>query len=250
MKRQVAPLLRRARDITPERVDRVDRAFRVRKEKMLALLKSSDFSEDALDAARVPLLKGINALFPFLYHGDELIRRRAVVALGTLVAELADRDMDEARNVIRRLMWNLNDESGGIGWGSPEAMGEILARHEGLAREYAHILASYTREEGNYLENEVLQQGLLWGIGRVHRHWPDVIRRAEPHISPYLASRDPSVRGLAARLLGELREGLARRDLESLLEDRAEFPVPMAENPAVRRVQDEAREALGKLEET
>ena len=30
-------------------------------------------------------------------------------------------------------MWTLNDESGGIGWGSPEVMGEILAAHKGLA---------------------------------------------------------------------------------------------------------------------
>jgi len=32
--------------------------------------------------------------------------------------------------------------------GSPEAMGEILAAHSGLAQEYAVILLSYAREEG------------------------------------------------------------------------------------------------------
>jgi hypothetical protein len=227
----------------------VERASRAWKERILGLLKSPDFSENTLEIARLPLMKGINALFPFLYHMDGEIRRRAVVALGCLVAELAETDLDEARNVIRRLMWNLNEESGGIGWGSPEAMSEILARHESLAREYVHILASYTREDGNYLDNEVLQQGLLWGIGRVLRRWPDLIRRAEPHIVPYLASGDPLVRGLAAGLLGELREGRARGDLEGLLRDGAEFQVPMAENPAVRRVQEEAREALRKIEE-
>jgi len=46
---------------------------------------------------------------------------------------------------MRRLMWNLNDESGGIGWGNPEAMGEILACHEALANEYAPI--SYPMHE-------------------------------------------------------------------------------------------------------
>ena len=227
----------------------MERAFRARKERILGLLKSPDFSENALEIAGLPLMKGINSLFPFLYHGEREIRRRAVVALGYAVAELAERDMDESRNVIRRLMWNLNDESGGIGWGSPEAMSEILARHEGLAREYAHILASYTREGGNYLENEILQQGLLWGIGRVLRRWPDLIRKAELHLVPYLASGDPCVRGLAAGLLGELREGCARPHLEGLHQDEAEFRVPMTENPVVCRVQDEAREALRKLEE-
>ncbi|MBN2124224.1 MAG: HEAT repeat domain-containing protein [Deltaproteobacteria bacterium] len=234
--------------MTRKKADGLDGSFRAWKEKIRALLKSPDFSEDTLRASCLPLMKGINALFPFLYHGDEEVHRRAVVAIGTLVADLADRDMDRARNVVRRLMWNLNDESGGIGWGSPEAMGEILARHEGLAGEYACVLASYTREEGNYLENEVLQRGLLWGIGRVLRHWPDLIHRAEPSISPYLASGDPCVRGLAAGLLGELGDGLAGSDLEGLLEDRAEYRIPMTENPVVRRVQDEAKEATRKLD--
>jgi len=39
-------------------------------------------------------------------------------------------------------MWSLNDESGGIGWGAPEAMGAIMARHTGLADEYANICGS------------------------------------------------------------------------------------------------------------
>ncbi len=63
--------------------------------------------------------------------------------MGRVAADLADRDMESARVVVRRLMWNLNDESGGIGWGSPEAMGEIMACHEGLAEEYSCILISF-----------------------------------------------------------------------------------------------------------
>ena len=59
--------------------------------------------------------------------------------MGALVFSLAEQDMESARVVMRRLMWNLNDESGGIGWGSPEAMGEIMARHSGLAEEYSKI---------------------------------------------------------------------------------------------------------------
>ncbi|MEW6667928.1 MAG: DVU0298 family protein [Thermodesulfobacteriota bacterium] len=228
----------------------MERGTRALKERILGLLKSPDFGEDALKIARLPLMKGINSLFPLLYHGDGVIRRRAVLALGSLVSELAQRDMEEARNVIRRLMWNLNEESGGMGWGSPEAMAEILARHEGLAREYAHILVSYTQEGGNYLENEILQQGLLWGIGRVFRRWPDLIRKAEPHLVPYLASADPAVRGLAAGLLGELQEVRVRPGVEGLLRDEAAFEILMAESPQVRLVQDEAREALRRLDES
>lgn len=219
------------------------------KERILGLLKSPGFSDALPEMDGIPLIKGINALLPFLYHGDAEIKRRAVMALGHRVAELADRDMDEARNVVRRLMWSLNEESGGIGWGSPEAMAEILARHEGLAREYTNILASYTQEGGNYLESEILQQGVLWGMGRVFRRWPALVRRAAPSILSFLGSRDPSVRALAARLLGEMGDERARQALECLLQDGAEFQIPMEEHPPVRRVQDEAREALAKFED-
>ncbi|NIR18057.1 MAG: HEAT repeat domain-containing protein, partial [Desulfobacterales bacterium] len=80
------------------------------------------------------------------YNEDQDVRWSAVKAMGRVVAKMADEDMESARVIMRRLMWNLNDESGGIGWGSPEAMAEILTCHDGLAKEYAHILISYARE--------------------------------------------------------------------------------------------------------
>jgi len=53
--------------------------------------------------------------------------------MGRVVSSLAEKDMESARVVMRRLMWNLNEESGGIGWGCPEAMGETMARSAPLA---------------------------------------------------------------------------------------------------------------------
>lgn len=167
--------------------------------------------------------------------------------MGTAVARLAETNMEGARNVLRRLMWNLNDESGSIGWGSPEAMGEILARHRGLAREYTHILASYTRPEGNYLENEILQRGLLWAIGRVWEVRPERIMAADPLILPYLGSGDPAVRGLAAELIGRFLDKRGRDALERLLEDGSEYESLFAEDRPKRRVGDAAREALRKI---
>lgn len=192
----------------------------------------------------------INALFPFLYHGDSSIRSRAVVMMGSAAARLAEDDMESARNVVRRLMWNLNDESGSMGWGSPEAMGEILARHEQLAREYGHILASYTRPEANYIENEILQRSLLWALLRVWRTHPELFAGMDPLVLPYLESGDPCVRGLAAELLGELRERKARDALSRLLEDDSEYENPMEPDGLKQRVQDAAREALVKIQES
>jgi len=46
-----------------------------------------------------------------------------------VISNLTEKEMESARVIMRRLMWSLNDESGDIGWGAPEAMAEIIACH-------------------------------------------------------------------------------------------------------------------------
>jgi hypothetical protein len=144
------------------------------------------------------------------------------------VARLADKDMEAARVIMRRLMWSLNEESGGIGWGAPEAMAEIIVHHPGLAGEYVHMLISYMLEDGeelfqhgNFLENEALQRGLLWGIGRIAEKQPGMLleRGVAVELGKYLHAADPVVRGLAARALGLLRSEEARNSIGRLLGD-------------------------------
>ncbi len=197
---------------------------------------------------QLPPIQVINALFPFLYHGDLKTRSSAIVTLALTVARLANQDMEGARNVVRRLMWNLNDESGGIGWGSPEALGEILARHEDLAREYVHILVSYARRDANFIENEILQRGLLWAILRVWQAWPALLAGAKLDIHPYLESKDAAVRGLSAELAGRSGDHGLCGMLALLLEDDSAFESPMEEpRPPRRRVQDAAKQAIEKI---
>jgi len=149
------------------------------KKQILSLLQSQDFFGAGLAAITAsPARQVINPLFGFLYHGDALVRWYAVTAMGAVVAQLADHERESARVIMRRLMWNLNDESGGMGWGSPDAMGEIMARHHGLAQEYACILISYLNPHGNYLEHEGLQQGTLWGLGRMAHTFPELVKEA------------------------------------------------------------------------
>ena len=122
------------------------------KEKLTALF-SKGAPEEALTAiCRMPLRKVVNALFPFFYSKDPLHFWQAITAMGAVVSLLAEENVESARVVMRRLMWNLNDESGGIGWGSAEAMGEIMARNDRMAEEYACILISYINPCGNFID--------------------------------------------------------------------------------------------------
>jgi HEAT repeat protein len=221
---------------------------KVLKNQVLTLLRSDDVEPALETLCRFPPRKVVNPLFSFLYHPDVKVRWRAVEAMGLVVARLADQDRESARVVMRRLMWNLNDESGGIGWGSPEAMGAILARHDGLAEEYAPILISYTREDGNYLEHEILQRGLLWGIGRLAEVRPRLLTGTEHYLIPYLKSPDAAVRGLAARAAGCLGMGSARPALLELAGDEASIETCRHGEIVRLRVSELATEALEQLD--
>ena len=214
------------------------------KKRIYDLLKSPDLDSALDEISLLPRRQVINPLFSFLYDKDQNVKWGAVKAMGTVVAELANEDMESARVVMRRLMWNLNDESGGIGWGSPEAMGEILARHDGLAKEYAHILVSYTREDGNYLEHELLQRGLIWAIGRLAQVNADIVQNAVQHLLPYLESTDATVRGLAARVMGLLAAQEAMSKLRGLKNDENQIQIYTNRGLVNCRVMDLAEEAL------
>ena len=175
------------------------------KKRITEWLSGDDLSSALKDILAIPPRRAVNPLFSLLYHGTPAIRWRAVTAMGALTAALADADIERARIIMRRLMWNLNDESGGIGWGSPEAMGEIMARHPGLAAEYSAILISYLHEDGNFLEHELLQRGALWGLGRLAHARPELVRDAAPLLLPFIQSDDPYLCGLGIWAAGPIR---------------------------------------------
>jgi hypothetical protein len=175
------------------------------KKKLATILPGADLDHILAEIFELPQQHVITPLISFLYQTDERLKWNAVIAIGQVLDVLAKSDMEAARIIMRRLLWNLNEESGGIGWGMTEAMGEILAVNEDLAKEYAHMLVSYMREE-NYLELPALQHGLLWGIGRLSMVRPDLLLKnnADGYMALYLESPDTVVQGLASRNFGIL----------------------------------------------
>lgn len=220
---------------------------RALKKRVFELLGSSSLQSAVNALCRLPARRVINPLFALFNHGDPEIKWAAVTATGAVVANLSDQDLEGARNIMRRIMWNLNDESGGIGWGLPEAMGEILARRDSLADEYTRILVSYANEEANYLEHEGLQRGLLWGIGRLAQAKPHRLCHAAPHLMRYLDSPDAAVRGHAAWVMGLLLVKEARPRLKALMDDKSEFQIYLNGLLKTQRVCDAAARALEHL---
>jgi HEAT repeat protein len=193
---------------------------------------------------RMPARKAINPLFSFLCSPDELLKWRAVAAMGEVVDRLAGTDMESARVIMRRYMWQLNDESGGIGWGCPEAMGEIMARNDNLADEFWCILISYIRPDGNYLEHEVLQRGVLWGVGRLAHARPKLLKTSVEYLHPYMQSGDPHLRGLAAWAAGALQNKNTASILNGLKDDSAKLSIYLDGHIKRHSVGELAKKAL------
>ena len=190
---------------------------------VLDLLQHPDFEHCISRILAFPLRRVVNPLFSFLYSLDQSVKWRAISAMGAVVSEMAAREMEPARVVMRRFIWNLNDESGGIGWGSPEAMGEIMACSRQLAEEFACILVSYVRPDMNYLEHPDLQKGVIWGLGRLAYARPGLADDAAPFLPPYLDSADPVLRGLAVWTAGAFPLEYTRKHLEELTVDKNRF---------------------------
>ncbi len=218
---------------------------RALKQQILKLVNSGEPAAAEKEIKNVPPRKVINILFSFVQNTDPKIKWTAVTLMGSVVNKIADENIEDARVIIRRLMWNLNDESGGIGWGSPEAMGEILARHAKLSEEYSNILLSYARADGNYLEHEMLQRGLLWGIGRLAQKRPYLIKDSIQYIEPYLESTDAVKRGLATWIMGMIGEEDVQPILEKLKEDEAEIQLYIDQRFIDIQIKDLALEAIG-----
>ncbi len=196
---------------------------RALKKRIEALVQRGDSPGAMAEIHLYPPRAVINPLFGLLLSTDSRVRWNAVAAMGDIVSRMAQEDIESARVVLRRLMWQLNDESGGIGWGCPEAMGEILARNKKLAEEFAPIVISYIREDGNFLEYEPLQPGAIWAVGRLSGAWPDLAAGSSKYLISFLRSDSPEIRGNAVWALGQTGDEGAKEEIDYLLEDLAEI---------------------------
>ena len=191
------------------------------KKKVLELLQAEDFEKGLCDISRLPPRQVVNPLFSFLCSIDERVKWRAITAMGKVVSDLAASELESARVIMRRFIWQLNDESGGIGWGCPESMAEAMVHSENLAKEFGRILISYILPEGNYLEHPHLQRGVLWGVGRLAHCRPQYARNAAAFLQDYMESSDPIIRGLAAWAAGPIADNKTIPRIKKLISDQS-----------------------------
>ena len=217
------------------------------KKKVARVLGSSNWPTALESICDHPARQVVNPLFGLFCDGNPLLRWRAVTAMGVVVARLAEENLESARVVMRRFMWNLNEESGGIGWGCPEAMGECLARSPRLADEYGCILISYLHPGRNLIEHPALQEGVLWGFGRLAHARPAMTADCGEILSPFLSCAEAAMRGLSAWASAPLADVRLMPQLENLTADQASFPLYREERLEWCSVGELAQEALRQM---
>lgn len=180
------------------------------KRRIRSLLEADNWQENLAEIVSQGL-PATGALFSFLAH-DPLLMHRAARALGILIAKINESDPEAARNLVRRFMWHMNEESGNIGWGIPDAYAETLFASPALADTYSRILNSYIFDLGfddNFCDHDILRRDCYWAIGRLAEARPELAEQARPWLVRGLADADPICRGFAAWALGKLAPDLA-----------------------------------------
>ncbi len=135
--------------------------FRKIKEELRKHLKKHDFNIDSLPAffQNTEIEQWVSPLFACLPLEDS-ISQRAAKMLGYAVSQIALKEMEKARIIIRRMIWQMNEESGNIGWGIPLAFAQSLAQSKNLAKEYYKIPITYIWDidaDSNYCDHAPLR---------------------------------------------------------------------------------------------
>jgi hypothetical protein len=119
--------------------------------------------------------RAVRHLLPRLWDEDDHVRRAAAGGLG----EAAARHPDLALEVVRRLMWALNDESGTHAGRALIGLGAMGRRAPDLLAPFTSALAAMAGDQG-------LREELLRALG--------VIAAASPAtVAPYLADLERAV---------------------------------------------------------
>lgn len=129
------------------------------------------------------------------HYGKE--RWQAIEALGYIASRMSVEEPDTVRELIRRLLWSMNDESGSASWSAPEAIGEIIYGNTPLYQGFIPVVV-------NASEEEIFQRGILWALGRIAQREPSLVQEFVPLIMEQLGNKNSQVRGYAAWSLGEI----------------------------------------------
>ena len=168
--------------------------------------------------------KALSVLIRLAYDKGTLIGQRAIIAIGFVAALFVKTNYEFLRETIRKLLWSLSDESGGIGWSAPEILGEIVSADPTRFADIVPLIA-----EVYSVEERVFRPGVLYALKKIAEIQPDLVCPFRSIIIDGLSDHDPMARIYALELIMVLHASLTVQDLKDitrhinmLVEDRTE----------------------------
>ncbi|HXW69669.1 MAG TPA: HEAT repeat domain-containing protein [Dissulfurispiraceae bacterium] len=185
----------------------------------------------------------IRQLISLSYDKQDVISWRAIEAIGVISLTFSKDRMDILRDTVRRLLWSMGEESGGIGWSAAEMLGEIVTGDPDAFDDIIPILWSFKEEE-------MFRAGIVWAMERIAGIRPELVAFIIKDLPEMLEDRNPVVRGYTVRLIGLLQDALnaedSRQQISKLSGDNSPVPVYIDGELLTRTVGEIAGEVLHK----
>lgn len=167
----------------------------------------------ALEQGRI-----VNTLISLTYDADPLIHWRALDAIGRCAEHFCSSRTEALRNLLRRLFWQMTDESGAMGWHAPEAIGEIIRADPHAFADFIPMTVSLLDLEPEDLPRFL--PGTLYALGRIGEKTPDSVKGALPGILAALTEKGTQTRAMAVWCLGRIGERAVLVQRPELAEDQ------------------------------
>lgn len=196
------------------RLENIDSVRKSGKKEMKAIIKGLLETGDFEEIKRLSIQeKGvIRWLISLTYDKLDVISWRAIEAMGVVSKEISKRNPEIIRETIRKLLWSMGEESGGIGWSAAEMIGEIIRENPEMYGDIIPILWSFKEEE-------MFRPGVIRAMYRIGEVRQDLIAFILNDLQDMLIDKSPAVRGYAALIIGILRDRNYIEGLKVLLRD-------------------------------
>jgi len=143
--------------------------------------------------------KALSQLIRMAYDKDTLEGWRAIKAIGRASRTLVKTDDEFLRVTIRKLLWSLTDESGGIGWSAPEILGEIVSADPDKFSDIIPLIAGVYE-----IEEKVFRPGVVYALAGIAESAPERVACFQKIIIMALTDDNALVKVNVLDLVGKL----------------------------------------------
>jgi hypothetical protein len=178
------------------------------KQSILHALESNDL--DTVVSLVKENRRALAILVRISYDKETLAAWRAIKAVGRAAKELVKTDHEFLRETVRKLLWSLSDESGGIGWSAPELLGEIVSADPKRFSDIIPLIAQVYE-----VEEEVFRPGVVYALAQIAETAPEQVAVYQKIAIMSLADKNPLTKIYGLELVGRLWQTAIRENLWS-----------------------------------